>query len=180
MSEVWKDVIGYEGYYQVSNKGRVRGLTRTVGAANKKTKIIKGRLKVPTMNEYRGYLQIVLSKKGKNKTFKIHRLVAIVFIENVKNLQDVNHKDGDKLNNNVTNLEWVTRKDNIIHAYDNGLQKHGENRVGAKLKDYEAREIYSLANEGLLSQIDIAKLYGITQQAVSQIKNKKYRIRSLT
>lgn len=120
--EIWKDVNGYEGHYQVSNYGQVRSVDRIVvrmyrGGFSKAGKIVK-----PYVTP-KGYLRIQLSKDGKLKNFMVHRLVALAFIENPNNKPEVNHKDGNKRNNFLENLEWVTSSENQIHAYDTGLKK---------------------------------------------------------
>lgn len=110
--EIWKDIDGYEGLYKVSSYGNVLSLKYC--GSNRK------HLLAPNI-DHRGYLMAHLSKRGKTKTFKIHRLVASAFIPNPDNLPQVNHKDGDKLNNCVDNLEWCTCSYNVKHAYDTGL-----------------------------------------------------------
>ena len=116
--EVWKDIAGYEGKYQVSNLGRVRSLQYH----NTKGIVRIGYLKPAT--DGCGYLRCTLSKNNKLTTFKVHRLVASAFIDNPNNLPQVNHKDGDKQNNNVDNLEWCNNSQNQLHAYANGLIPH--------------------------------------------------------
>lgn len=100
MNEIWKDIKGYEGLYQISNLGRVKSL---------KT----GKIRKQCYDKDR-YLKIELSNKTQ-KSLKIHRLVAQAFIPNPLNLPQVNHKDGNKLNNNVNNLEWVSPSENTRH-----------------------------------------------------------------
>lgn len=107
MKEIWKDIEGYFGLYQISTHGNVKSLKFG------KEKILK-----PTKNKY-GYLQVGLSKDGKLKIYKVHRLVAENFIENPKNLEQINHRDEDKTNNHVTNLEWCTPKQNINYGTHN-------------------------------------------------------------
>lgn len=109
MSEEWRDIPGYEGKYQVSNMGNVRALYY------KKAQKLNPRILIPRVGKC-GYLYVVLSKEGKVKTFKNHRLVAQAFIPNNENKPQVNHKDGDKNNNCVYNLEWVTALENNLHA----------------------------------------------------------------
>lgn len=108
--EIWKDVAEYEGLYEVSNLGRVKSFPRrgTNGG------IMVG-------GKSRGYHSILLTKGGKCKPVKVHRLVAIAFMGKQEG-KEVNHKDGNKINNTLENLEWCTRSENQKHAYDNGLQ----------------------------------------------------------
>ena len=106
--EIWKDIKGYEGLYQVSNLGKVKSL-------KKHQKILK------LSDNGRGYMFVGLSKNNKRKNKNVHRLVAETFISNYDNLLQVNHKDGNKNNNSVDNLEWVTQKQNLQHARENKL-----------------------------------------------------------
>ena len=122
MKEIWKDVKDYEGLYQVSNLGNVRKLRFINNIANKeKIFMITPQL----INS--GYYKVMLSKNGGYKNKTLHRLVAETFIPNPENKPQVNHKDGNKLNSNVDNLEWVTNSENSAHAIDIGLN------VGYKL-----------------------------------------------
>lgn len=116
--EIWKDINGYEGYYQISNKGNVRSLDRFDGVHDRQETILKPNLK------QNGYLQVGLRKHSTRKWIGVHRLVAIHFIENPDNKPQVNHIDGNKQNNNVENLEWVTAKENQNHATRIGLRKN--------------------------------------------------------
>ena len=98
--EIWKDIQGYEGMYQVSSHGRVRSFKWN------RCKILK------TRKDKKGYIVVTLTKHSKNYVPKVHRLVAIAFIPNPNNLPQVNHKDEDKSNNNIDNLEWCTNEYN--------------------------------------------------------------------
>lgn len=109
MQEIWKDIKYYEGLYQVSNLGRVKSL-------------ITNKIKTQ-YNCNSGYLRVGLFKNYKRENALVHRLVAKTFIKNELNKKQVNHIDGNKSNNVVTNLEWVTPSENLIHAYKIGLQK---------------------------------------------------------
>lgn len=121
MTEIWKDITGYEGYYQVSNLGRIRSLDRYVfnGQAYY---LVKGSIKVLRHNNW-GYCQVKLSKGDKTKMFLVHRLVASAFIPNPDNLPCVNHIDEDKTNNCVDNLEWCSI------AYNNAYNGLNSRRV---------------------------------------------------
>lgn len=114
MEEVWKDIPGYEGLYQVSNYGNVRSLNYNKQIGN--VKELKQKLRS------NGYLEVHLSKDSKRKYFLVHRLVAEAFLENPYLLPQVNHIDGNKSNNYVSNLEYVTNSENQKHAYDTGLK----------------------------------------------------------
>lgn len=102
--EEWKDIVGYEGRYQVSNLGRVKSLKRKVGVKNRSTpeKILKEHL------QKEGYYTVVLYKNGEPRRLSVHRIVAEAFLYNPNNYPVVNHKDENKGNNNVNNLEWCT------------------------------------------------------------------------
>ena len=117
--EIWKDIKGYEGLYQVSNIGRVRSVDRYVNHIGCKV-IRKGKILRPA-TDTSGYHGVILSKNNIAKRYKVSRLVASAFIPNPQNKEQVNHIDGNKLNNNVVNLEWCTASENIEHAYKNGL-----------------------------------------------------------
>lgn len=118
--EIWKDIEGYENYYQISNLGNIKSLPRKIinnkGYYISKEKILSAGLSAS------GYMHIALCRFGKNKTFKIHRLKAIAFIPNPENKPCINHIDGNKLNNDIYNLEWCTHSENHKHAFKIGLK----------------------------------------------------------
>lgn len=113
--EIWKDIPGYEGKYQVSNFGNVKSLNyhRT-----KNEKFLTGKI------DKDGYRVILLSRNQKKKSVSVHRLVAEAFIPNLNNKPEVNHKDRDKQNNVVSNLEWVTSFENTQHCIRSGRKTH--------------------------------------------------------
>ena len=131
MQEIWKDIKGYKGIYQVSNLGNVKSLPRKTNNQYYKGLYLKQYI-------YKGYLRLQLTKHSKSKWFLVHRLVAEAFIPNPKNKPQVNHIDGNKLNNKVDNLEWVTPSENQIHSYQvlkniPSMKNHfGSNHVAAK------------------------------------------------
>ena len=135
MNEIWKNIEGYEGYYQISNLGQIRSLDRKLWNGQafhlRKGKILKSFIRK------NGYKNVVLSKNSQLKNFMIHRLVAEIFISNPKNKKDVNHLNGIKIDNRVDNLEWCTRSENQIHAYNTGISKPyiRSNKTKKKLSD---------------------------------------------
>lgn len=130
--EIWKDIAGYEGFYKISNLGKIKSLPR---------KGVKEKILNPSKNN-RGYLRVGLSAKGKVRYDSIHRLVAETFIENPKKMPEVNHIDGNKLNNNIENLEWVTKSENEKHAYKIGLRKMTSKQKEARRKNIEIARKY--------------------------------------
>ena len=118
MTEIWKDVKDYEGFYQVSNLGRVKSLDRFDRIHHH----WKGKMLKLAMSRG-GYLAVELNKNGKASKKSVHRLVAEVFVPNPLNKSMVNHLDGIKTHNTPDNLEWCTDSENKYHAYRNGLNK---------------------------------------------------------
>lgn len=119
-SEIWKDVPNYEGLYKVSNLGNVKALERRKNC-NRGYGIIKEHIMKPTMHNSDYYRVPLTNKNHIRKYYLVHRLVAMAFLPNENNFEEVNHIDGNKLNNNVNNLEWCTKSYNMRHAYDMGL-----------------------------------------------------------
>lgn len=113
--EIWKNIEGYEGLYQVSNIGRVKSLARNGCGAKDKLVVIQ--------ENNCGYDTVLLSKTNIRKRHLVHRLVAIAFVENPEHKPHVNHINGIKKINGYSNLEWVTRSENVIHAMKNGLKQ---------------------------------------------------------
>ena len=159
--EEWRVILDFPNY-EISNKGRLRSIKLSVKL------YIKGNIKGS------GYLQdSITDKNGKNRFIQRHRLVAIAFIDNPNNLPQVNHKDGNKLNNIIENLEWVTASENIKHAFDIGIKNlKGEKNNMAKLNMDIVNEIRELANTDI-TLTKIAKLYNISIATVSLIVARK-------
>ena len=118
MNEEWRDIKGYENLYQVSNLGRIKSLDRykiTKGRYGKLKIKIKGKVLKPCIN-HDGYYEIVLSKDGKAKMFRLHRIVANTFIENKRIANQVNHINGNKLDNRLKNLRKISLSENVLDA----------------------------------------------------------------
>lgn len=129
MNEIWKPVINYEGYYEVSNIGNVRSIDRVIIDSNSNTFHHKSKQLKPAKNKY-GYLQIGLSINGKTNSYTVHTLVAKAFIINTNNKPTVNHIDGNKLNNYINNLEWASKSEQAIHSLRHNLRKMPNSWIG--------------------------------------------------
>lgn len=127
--EIWKDIIGYEGLYQVSNYGRIKTVARDIVRRNGEPLHIKEIIRKAVVKSD-GYVEVHLRKNGKGLSIKVHRLVAEAFIPNPYNLPQVNHIDEDKTNNNVSNLEWCTRDYNM--HYGTGIDRAALKRKNGK------------------------------------------------
>ena len=162
--EIWLDIKNYEGLYQVSDFGRVKSLK------SNKEKILK------PFARPNGYLGVTLSKKGKSITKSIHRIVAETFISNQNKLLQVNHKDGNKQNNNVNNLEWCTAQENIKHSWKNGLSRVTEG-MREHCKVYNKKVMQYDKNENFIKEWESAseagrKLNIFQQSIVACLKNR--------
>ena len=168
--EIWKDIIGYNGLYQVSNFGRVKSLSRrTSDGRNIKEKIIS------TKNSKGWYLTFKAANDRVYKTLSIHKLVAVHFIPNIKNKPEINHIDGNKQNNFVENLEWVTPSENMEHAVKlkpSFLKEMKRKNQFIKPKrvqqiDFDGNFIAEYANSVIASN-----LTGICSRNILQVANK--------
>jgi len=174
--EVWKDIKGYEGHYQVSDLGRVKSLARVKEIrkgifGNKKENFLKS-----TKNR-KGYLNLKLCKKTdgvcSEKSVVIHRLVANEFLENPLNKPQVNHKNGIKDDNKVDNLEWATGSENVIHALKNNLKISikGSEHTNSKLTDKQVLEIREIGRTKTLKEV--GKIYNVDMSLISLILLRK-------
>ena len=173
--EVWKEIKGYNGIYQVSNIGRVKS----------KTQYCKGRLGSGKQNGrvlkqqkcYKGYLRVSLSFNKVRFNTGVHRLVALSFIDNPLNKPQVNHINGIKTDNTVENLEWCTNKENQIHAVKNKLNNPnlGEKHHMSKLSNKDVNVVRWIHKIGW-SNKQLAEDYNVSQTAMSNIlRNKTYK-----
>lgn len=152
IEEIFKDIEGYEQLYQISNQGTVKSL------GNDKTR--KEKILIPTNNKD-GYLYVGLSKQGKRKNYYIHRLVAEAFLDNSNNLPEVNHKDENKTNNNLDNLEFCDRKYNI--NYGTRTQK-----ISKQVMCVETGVVYS-------STMEVERQLGYFQTYIASVCNGKHK-----
>lgn len=163
---LWKPVKGYEGLYEVSNTGEIKSIYY-----GKKPRILK-KSKTTT-----GYYKVELYKKKKRKSIRVHRLVAMAFIPNLEMKPNINHKDGNPLNNNMDNLEWCTQLENVIHAIETGLKNKihipknelEELYTNKKKSIREIESIYGVSSTIIATRL---KEHGIKTRTISQAKIK--------
>lgn len=183
--EIWVDVKGYEGCYEVSSYGNVRSLERVVVKKNGVAQHVKRKILKPIKNEF-GYLRVNLYKEDfKMKCTRVHRLVAMSFIPNPENKKTVNHNDGYKQNNRIENLEWATCSENCIHAYATGLSKghnpnkngksQGEKNSSSKITESDVRYIRknAMQNGGKLKLTDLMLKFGISNSQIYKIASNE-------
>lgn len=178
MKEEWKPVVGYENQYEISNLGKVRSVTRAINNKHGRKSVVKGINKKTSFTRL-GYENVSLCKGGIEKKFYIHRLVAQSFIPNPDGKETVNHMDGIKSNNCVSNLEWLTQKENVRHSFDSGKRDitSGTRCWNATLTDHEVLLMRKLSkiNGGSYETVEIAKLFGVHRKTVYNIVNNKTR-----
>jgi len=158
MKEQWKEIKGYENYL-ISDRGMVFNL--------------KFKRFLKPSNDGRGYFYVNLWKNGVEKNQKIHRLVALAFLLNPENKRTINHIDGCKANNHVSNLEWNTHSENIHHACDTGLMQRGEKNGQAKLNESQVLEIRRLHATGNYTQTALGKNFGVDNSLIGYIVRRK-------
>ena len=164
---IWKDIVGYEGIYEVSNDGQVRThkdkvtYTKMHGVRRWKQRILKEK------NSTGRGVRVTLWKDGKGKDFLVHRLVAFAFIPEVEGKTSINHKDGNPRNNNVENLEWCNHLENNNHAFDNGLIKTAIPITVTNIKTGETHYFRSMSKAG--------KFIGGNHATVSRVTKKKIK-----
>lgn len=171
MKEEWLEVEGYRGIYFVSNTGRVKSIDHyPKGRTGKQN----GRI-LSLQRCYKGYLRVTLSMDGKPFTTGAHRLVAISFIPNPKNKQQVNHINGIKDDNRVENLEWCTNSENQIHAVKNNLcnPNQGELHHASRLKNEEVIRYRKQDSTSKLNRTILANKHGVSITAISNMLLKK-------
>lgn len=162
--EIWKDVIGQEGFYQVSNLGRIRSLPMKLKGRNNTFRVKPG-IVLNQSDDKDGYLRVAL----RGITTKSHRLVAIHFIDNSNNLPEINHKDLNKQNNCHCNLEWSSRRDNFDHSKVNNKQVTSETSV-CSIKVLQLDKNDNILNE-FNSFREAEKVTGISNATISKVAN---------
>lgn len=171
--EIWKDIKDYEGLYQVSNLGKVRSLDhirKNEKYENQKC-LTKGRMLKPAIQKESGYAFVVLSKNGKTKGFRVHRLVAETFIQNPYNYRCVNHKDENKQNNNVNNLEFCSHKyNNNYGTKPKRISKANSKSVIQYDKEYNFIKIWESITEA--EKYLKKKRAGVNISACCKLKHK--------
>lgn len=182
MKEIWKDIIGFEGIYEVSNIGRVRSLDRQIYNKSSSQATIgfyrfyPGKI-LRNVLQSTGYNNVTLHKEGTSYPSLVHRLVASCFIPNPENKPQVNHINSVRNDNRVENLEWCTASENLFHAYEIGTCKEskGENHKDSIISDATAIEIFKLNQKGLLNT-EIAKIFGIRANLVAAVLTGRSRV----
>jgi len=177
MIEVWKQVVGYEGLYEVSTLGNLKTFN---WKGTGQTRIMK------PAKDHKGYLRTMLVKDKIAKTIKMHRIIAQAFLVNPENKATVNHKNGIKDDNRVDNLEWATCKENTHHAIANGIfvfstkessvnkiVKRGELNGNAILTAEKVIEIRAKYNPRKVSQLELANEYKVSRCTIKDIVNRK-------
>lgn len=168
--ETWKEVVGFENSHRISSYGNIISLDRYVYRGNdKKPLFIKGQLLKKTINMH-GYETIALLRA---KTYFIHRIVALAFIHNPENKPEINHIDNNPLNNNVNNLEWATKSENILHSFKCGLASNiGERNPNSILTCSDVYDIRLMIDKKITMQI-IALKYNVSISTIKRIKYKQ-------
>lgn len=168
-NEIWLPIKGYEDLYEVSNFGRIKSLPKTVVYSNGRFYTYED--KILKRNNSNGYLTVSLVKNKVKKTFMIHSLVAIMFIENPSIKPFVNHKDGIRWNNYFKNLEWSTNSENQLHSYNvlGNKAVRGVNNGASKLNDDQVSSIREQYRMLGLTQKEIADIYKVSASAIGKI-----------
>lgn len=169
MQEIWREIDGYDGFYQVSNLGNIKSVGGQIGSAIRKPRVLKQSLTAD------GYPKVRLQRGKKDRTVTVHRLVAMHFVPNPNNEETVNHIDGDKANNVYSNLEWMNRSGQMIHAYKLNLKKArvGSNNSNAKITPDEVRYIRAnyKKNDREFGSSALGRKFGVTHRVITLIAN---------
>lgn len=170
-AEIFRSVVGYDGRYEVSDCGSIKRVARL---EDKRKSRLSEKMLRPAILKI-GYPMVSITKDSKQKSYYVHRLVALAFLPNPEGLPMVNHKDSDKTNNHVSNLEWCTNSHNLKHAYENGKMDHrqparGSGHGNAILSEAAVLKIKRMLTAGFAG-VEIAKEFSVTKSTISGIKH---------
>lgn len=165
MDEIWKSVSGYEGIYEVSNMGRVKSVSRYVKNGNSQ-KYIQGKILVNSIEKKTKYMRVTLCKGGKQKIAKVHRLVALTFLPNTNNYPQVNHKDENRRNNCVDNLEWCSANYNMNYG------KRNERSAKSNTNGIRSKAVLQIKNGEVIREFpsasEVERKIGFGQRNISK------------
>lgn len=170
MNEIWKDVPDYEGYYQVSNLGKVRSVDRVITHSYSGTAKLKGKLLRLTLHKS-GYFFCSLSKGCHRKTGFVHQLVMSAFVGKQLDGMDVAHNDGNSTNNHLSNLRYATRKENQADRITHGTHNRGERQGASKLTESDVKDIRWLSQFHTYSSI--ATFFRLSRRHITDVVNGK-------
>ena len=168
MTEIWKTIDGFNGWYDISNFGKIRSWRN-----NTNTRGVRKTPRILKHSSVRGYMIATLFKNKERYKIATHRLVAQAFIPNTDDKPHINHKDGVRYNNHISNLEWCTRSENMRHAHDNNMVnvQRGEDRPMAKLTENDVKEIRQIAKGRgrFYNPKELAEKYGVHYRHISRV-----------
>lgn len=173
MQEIWKDIEGFEGLYQVSNLGRVKSVRRVIMRRNGQPQTVRERIRTLVPNKF-GHLAVALYKDGAETPYLVHVLVLTAFHGKPPEGMECRHyPDRNPANNRIDNLRWGTRQENQLDRNIHGTSNSGERQWSSKLKAEDVRRIKELYETGLYTKKQIGKMYGVAQSHVSNITTGK-------
>ena len=173
MNEIWKSIPGYEGFYEVSDLGRVRSLARVIIRANGRKQTFRGKILLPAFGKRKGYPHVSLHRAGARTNFDVHTLVALAFLGPRPNGFEVCHGDGDPRNANIKNLRYGTRMDNCADAVKHGTQARGTRACGAVLTEPQVLAIRNLYSAGVGQRV-LAARFGVARSTISDVVVRRY------
>lgn len=172
--EIWKKISKFNNQYEISNKGRIRSTYKVLFRSNGRKHTRRSKVLKPDI-KHSGYAIGAVCVDKKMISYKVHRLVAELFIPNPKNKETVNHKNGIKHDNRVENLEWATRKEQSVHARDNGLTTilRGSDIGNSVLKEYQVIEIRTKFKPRVYTRKMLAEEYGVKECTIKDILHRR-------
>lgn len=186
----WLPIKNYEELYEISDTGEVRSVNRILKVTNRKDTLFRGRLIKQSPNKSVLYMQVGLWKENKKMNYYVHRLVAETFIPNPDNLPEVNHIDGNRQNNHIENLEWVSRVGNVQHAINTGLKIYTNRLTEEEFLECIERVINGETYTDLLKSVpyklpflstklkQVAKKYGLEDKLAEAVKLNQAKVKN--